>query len=227
MKESEDRDRMSDVAPAPLPFGTGVALFQTPQAAQEAVAALVAQGYPRQLITILGGKPWTGTPADEHGIVPDPELRFQLTPASSPDAESLALHTNGARDPALAAFAGNLVDGRGRRRNPATLPLITLAISIVAVLISLYSGWEMATTVGLIAFHVVVGVAVFTYTRDNVVTFPFRSRIPAVEEALEKGGVLVTVRYTRPYASRVEAALRTHGGEVLGYAPEVVYPVVA
>ena len=44
---------------------------------------------------------------------------------------------------------------------------------------------------------------------------------------LEHGGALVTVHCTVPYTRRVEETLVRVGGELLGYAPEVIYPVPA
>ena len=51
--------------------------------------------------------------------------------------------------------------------------------------------------------------------------------VPDVDQALEHGGALVTVRCTLPYVAVVESILTQGGGEVLGYADETVYPVPA
>lgn len=217
---------MSDVPSVRLPFGTVAALFPSPQAAEGAVRALEQHGYPRALISVLTGRPWQNGTAEKTGFVPDPELRFQLMPASPLDVPAAgAAHEP---SPALARFAGDLLTIAGRRRNLALWPLITLAASVVAVLLALYSrDWMALVIVSLIAFHAVVGVTVLVYARDREVTFPFRERIPEVDATLEQGGVLVTVRCTLPYRSTVEALLRDNGGTVLGYARDTIYPALA
>jgi hypothetical protein len=216
---------MSDAPSFRLPFGTVAAIFPSPQVAEAAVAALVQRGYPRELISVLTGRPWQDGASEQTGLAPDPELRFQLLPASPVDA---ARPANGAIAPPLAAFSGSLLTETGKRRNPALWPLICLGLGIVATLIALYSrNWEAVVITSLVALHVVVFAAVLAYVRGRDVTFPFRERIPDVDRALEHGGALVTVRCTMPYVATVEALLREGGGEVLGYADETIYPVPA
>jgi hypothetical protein len=215
---------MPEVDPPRLVFGTTAAVFESPQVAQRAVDALAQRGYPRDLMTVLTGQPWERADGSTTGILPDAELRFQLVPATPHDR--LALRSAATTSPALTTFASSLLQAR-QRANPAVLPLFTLVIAVVAVLITLFSvrDWLPATVVALIALHVVVGVTALSFGREHAPSFPFRSRIPAVEEALERGGALVTVRCTLPYRSVVEEALTRAGGEVLGHAPRVAYPV--
>src|SRR3712207_4352868 len=106
---------MSEVATARLTFGTAAALFQSPQAAEEAAALLVRQGYPRELITILTGQPWDETRPNETGLLPDPELGVQLTPASPHDVPSIKRGEE--LPPSLAAFAGDILTAQTRHRN--------------------------------------------------------------------------------------------------------------
>lgn len=216
---------MSDVKVPRLSFGTAAAVFPSPAAAEEAAATLARQGYPRELITVLTGEPWDPSGGREAGLRPDPELRFRLLPASPDDAASLK-HDAAPVGP-LARFIG-ADRGHDRRRNVALWPLLALAAGAVAILLAFYSrDWFIATIVILVAIHAIVGVLVMTYSRDHETSFPFRHEIPLVEETLERGGALVTVRCTLPYRSRVESVLVQAGGQVLGYAPEVVYPVPA
>lgn len=226
-EDQEESHRMSEVATAPrLPFGTVAALFPSPQAADQAVAALVRQGYPRQLIAVYTGQPWETATTDDAGIVPDAELRFRLTPAS-PDDVMTAVH-RATLPPALAAFAGEALTGEPRRRGSALWTLAALVVSIIATLWAIYTrDWIAITIVSLVGLNVVVAAFVLAYVRRRDVTFPFREAIPAVDEALEQGGALVTVRCTLPYTSVVEASFAQAGGEVLGYAPEIVYPALA
>ena len=186
---------------------------------------LVQRGYPRELVSVLTGQPWKDGAPDKTGFAPDPELRFQLLPASPVDA---ARPADGTIAPPLAAFSGSLLTEAGKRRNPAFWPLVCLALSVVATIIALYSrDWSAIVITVLVAFNVVVFAAVLAYVRGRDVTFPFRERIPDVDRALEHGGALVTVRCTAPYVASVEAILRQGGGEVLGFAEETVYPVPA
>jgi hypothetical protein len=216
---------MSDAPSFRLPFGTVAALFPSPQAAEAAVATLVQRGYPRELVSVLTGRPWQDGATDASGFAPDPELRFQLLPASPVDA---ARPADGTIAPPLAAFSGSLLTEAGKRRNPALWPLICLILGVVATIIALYSrDWTAVVITSLVAFNVVVFAAVLAYVRGRDITFPFRERIPDVDRALEHGGALVTVRCTLPYVAVVEALLTQGGGDVLGYANETVYPVPA
>jgi hypothetical protein len=222
----EEKSGMSDVPSVRLPFGTVAALFPSLQAAEAAAATLEQRGYPRPLISVLTGRPWQNGTAEPTGFVPDPELRFQLLPASPLDAPAAAAERG--LSPALASFAGDLLTASGRRSNPALWPLIVLAAGVVAVLLALYTrDWMAVVIVGLIAFNAVVGAAVLAYVRSRDAGFPFRERIPEVDAALERGGALVTVRCTLPYRRTVEELLERSGGQVLGYASEVIYPVPA
>lgn len=215
---------MSDVKVSRLSFGTTAAIFPSSAAAEEAAATLARQGYPRELITVLTGEPWDPIGSREVGLRPDPELRFQLLPAGPDDAASLK---HDAPAGPLARFIG--ADRvHGRRRNVALWPLLALAAGAVVILLAFYSrNWLIATIVVVVAIHAIVGVLVMAYGRAHETSFPFRREIPLVEETLERGGALVTVRCTLPYRSRVESGLAQAGGQVLGYAPEVVYPVPA
>jgi hypothetical protein len=215
---------MSDVAPARLAYGTVAAVFPSPAPAAAAAAALEARGYPRALIAVLTGQPWEGDEPRQTGYVPDPELRFQLTPTSPP-----AINGATPLPPPLAAFAGEVLGARSRRRNPALWPLLLLVVAVAATIIALVTSrdWLVPTLIGTIAFHIVAGAFVLAYAHNHVITFPFRERIPDVEETLEQGGALMTVYCTLPYARPIQALLTEHGGQVIGYAPEVVYPVPA
>lgn len=216
---------MSDVDVPRLSFGTAAAVFPSVEAAENAAAALVRQGYPRALITVLTGRPWDAATDQTTGITPDPELRFQLLPASPHDQASLKHDTP--PPPPLAAFVGLPTAGR-RRRNATLVLLLAAVVGLAVVLIALASrDWFALTVVITVALHVFAGVLVWAFARDHVTNFPFRQQIDLVEETLERGGALVTVRCTLPYRSRIESGLAQAGGQVIGYAPEVVYPVPA
>lgn len=217
---------MSDVDVPRLSFGTAAAVFPSVEAAENAAAALVRQGYPRELITVLTGRPWDAAADQATGITPDPELRVQLLPASPHDEASLKHDTP--PPPPLAAFLGLPTAGRRRRRNPALVALLAAVVGLAVVLIALLGrDWIVLTIVITVALHVFAGVLVWAFARDHVSNFPFRQQIDVVEETLERGGALVTVRCTLPYRSRIESGLAQAGGRVIGYAPEVVYPVPA
>jgi hypothetical protein len=209
-----------------IPFGTVAAIFSTVAAAEAAAAELVEQGYPRELVAVLTGRAWEQSDGRATGFRPDPELRVALVPTAP-----LALAPDGRPvepSPALAAFTGAALAGRSRPRNPAFWPMIVLVIGVVATLLTLYGrDWMTVVTVGLVALHAVLAAAVLAYTRNHEITFPFRENIPVVEERLEQGGALVTVACSLPYRRPVQAVLTRHSGEVVGYAPETVYPVPA
>jgi hypothetical protein len=217
---------MSEVPVPRLMFGTAAAVFSSLPTAEQAAAALVRQGYPRELITVLTGEPWSehhdGEPAS---IRPDPELRLKLVPASRDDLASMRTHEE--PGPALARFIGNTL-WRTNRRSVPVWPVVVLFIAATACLLALVSrDWFIFTVVLVVSLHVVAGAFVLAHARDHVTYFPFRTQIPMVEEMLEDGGALVTVRCTLPYRSRVETILAEEGGRVLGYAEAVIYPVPA
>ena len=215
---------MSQVDPPPLPFGTVAAVFESPEAAARAADELASMGYPRHLMTVLTGRPWETTADEPTGITPDMNLRLALVPASAHDRASLTLREEAS--PALASFARTILEP-ARRPNPAALPVLALFVGLSVTLIVEFAlrNWVWTTIVGLIALHLVVAALVLAYGREHVPTFPFRARISSVEDALEQGGALLTVRCTLPYRSVVEDQLHQMGGDVLGYAPKVAYPV--
>jgi len=216
---------MSDVPSVRLPFGTVAALFESPTAAERAAEVLAQRGYPRALVSVFTGQPWQeGEPAVT-GYQPDPDLRYALVPASA--ADTGAPTRDAALSPQLAAFYGSVLTA-SRRGNPTMWTVVAVIAGVIATVIALYTrDWMVITVVSLIAFHVVVIAAVLAFTRRDEGGFPFRERIPEVDAALEAGGALVTVRCTLPYTSSVQTELTAAGGQVLGYAREVVYPLPA
>lgn len=217
---------MSDVPSVRLPFGTVAALFESPQAADRAADRLVQRGYPPALVSVFTGRPWQDGEAPRTGYVPDPELRYALIPtAGSPVAPSTG---DGLMSPRVAAFYGPLLSPSRRRVNPALWTVVALAIGVIAFLLALYTrDWIVTTIVGVVAAHLVVITAVLAYVRRDESGFPFREHIPEVDSTLEGGGALVTVRCTLPYTSTVGLELTEAGGQVLGYARNVVYPLPA
>ncbi len=106
--------------------------------------------------------------------------------------------------------------------------VLAAVVGLAVVLLALASrNWFTLTVVITVALHVFAGVLVWAFAHDHVTNFPFRQQLDVVEETLERGGALVTVRCTLPYRSRIESGLAQAGGRVIGYAPEVVYPVPA